>query len=306
MPLANRLAFINTLRLQRAYQKMKSKNKIVINPKLSDDVILWRYMSLDKFIHMIDSKTIFLSPLSYFKNSDPLEGYLPRKFHMEMENTLRSMRDSLREGYGNIPDEMMDFFNKHNANSDLRMELMKEKVRGRQSICCWYESKFESEAMWKLYGDNGKSIAIKTTVGSLKNSIESESNDNLVCLDRIKYLDFDDIDLNEDELLENNRAIASILFKRKEYEHEKEVRLYHKPDEYDLFHPQDTMFTDYWEKYKIKPYFINVNINEMIHDIVISPFVSEPYESSVKAICSKYELKNCKVYKSTLLDKYDF
>ncbi len=287
-------------------QKMKPKNKIVINSKLSNDVILWRYMSLDKFIHMIDSRTIFLSPISYFKNSDPLEGYLPKKFHMDMENTLRSMRDSLRSDYGDMPDEMKSWMREWNAISDLRMELMKEKTRDRQSICCWYESQFESEAMWKLYGDNGKSIAIKTTVGALKKSIESEGNDNMVYLDRIKYLDFDDIDLNKEMLWENNRAIASILFKRKEYEHEKEVRLYHKPDEYDLLDPQHTMLTDYWERYTIKPYFINININEMIQDVVISPFVSEPYESSVKAICSKYELNNCKVYKSALLDKYDF
>ncbi|KLF69258.1 hypothetical protein YA38_15460 [Klebsiella aerogenes] len=263
-------------------------------------------MSLDKFIHMIDSRTIFLSPISYFKNSDPLEGYLPKKFHMDMENTLRSMRDSLRSDYGDMPDEMKSWMREWNAISDLRMELMKEKTRDRQSICCWYESQFESEAMWKLYGDNGKSIAIKTTVGALKKSIESEGNDNMVYLDRIKYLDFDDIDLNKEMLWENNRAIASILFKRKEYEHEKEVRLYHKPDEYDLLDPQHTMLTDYWERYTIKPYFINININEMIQDVVISPFVSEPYESSVKAICSKYELNNCKVYKSALLDKYDF
>ncbi|WP_197066361.1 DUF2971 domain-containing protein [Pantoea sp. MBLJ3] len=225
---------------------------------------------------------------------------------MDMENTLRSMRESSRPDYKSMPNEMKDWLMEWNATSDLRMELMKEKTRGRQSICCWYESQFESEAMWKLYGDNGKSVAIKTTVGSLKKSIEAEDNINLVHLNKIKYLNFDDLSLKQEELLENDMAIASILFKRKEYEHEKEVRLYHKPHEHDLFNPQHTMFTDYWEKYTIKPYFINVNINELINDVVISPFVSDPYESSVKAICSKYELNNCKVYKSSLLDKYDF
>lgn len=284
---------------------MKLKNKIIIDPKLSDEIILWRYMSLEKFIHLIDSKTIFLSPISYFKNSDPLEGYLPKKFHMAMENALRSMRMSLTSDYKDMPSEMKDLLRELDATNDLRLELMKEKSRGRQSICCWYESPFESEAMWKLYGDNGKSIAIKTTVGALKKSIELEDNDKLVFLNRIKYLDFDDIDLKEEELLENNNAIASILFKRKEYAHEKEVRLYHQPDQHDLLQPQHTMLNDYWEKYTIKPYFVNVDINEIIHDIVISPFVSDPYESSVKAICSKYELNNCKIYKSALLDKYD-
>lgn len=284
---------------------MKLKNKIVIDPKLFDDVILWRYMSLEKFIHLIDSRTLFLSPISYFKNSDPLEGHLPKKFHMEMKNTLQYIRNSLTSDYKDIPSEMKYRIKELNATSDLRVELMNEKTRGRQSICCWYESTFESEAMWKLYGDNGKSIAIKTTVGALKKSIESEENDKLVFLSRIKYLDFDDINLKAEDLLENNDIIARILLKRKEYEHEKEVRLYHKPDEHDLLNPHHAILSDYWEKYVIKPYFVNVNVNEMIHDVVISPFVSEPYESSVKAICSKYELNNCKIYKSALLDKYD-
>ncbi|CNB50048.1 Protein of uncharacterised function (DUF2971) [Yersinia intermedia] len=285
---------------------MKLNNKIIIDPNLLDDIILWRYMSLEKFINLVDSKAIFLSPILYFRNSDPLEGHLPKKFHIDMENAFRSMRISSKQDYGDMHNEMKDWLNEWEATSDLRLELMKEKSRDRQSICCWYESPFESEAMWKLYGDNGKSIAIKTTVGTLKKSIESQDNDKLVFLNRVKYLNFDDLNLEENEILENDKAIASILLKRKEYEHEKEVRLYHKPDEHDLFNPQHTMFTDYWESYTIKPHFVNVNINEMIHDIVISPFVSEPYESSVKAICSKYELNNCKVYKSTLLDKYDF
>jgi len=263
-------------------------------------------MSLEKFVNLIDSKTIFLSPISYFKNSDPLEGHLPKKFHIRMENTLRSMRNNFYQDDKEMSSEMKDSIRTWNVTSNRRIELMKEKSRDRQSICCWYESQFESEAMWKLYGDNGKSIAIKTTVGALKKSIESVDNDKLVFLDRIKYLDFDDTKLMEEELTDGDKAIASILFKRKEYEHEKEVRLYHKPDEHDLLNPQNIVFSDYWEKYTIKPHFVNVDINEMIHDIVISPFVSEPYESSVKAICSKYELNKCNVYKSTLLEKYDF
>jgi hypothetical protein len=283
---------------------MKSLIKIRIDPDLPDDTVLWRYMSLDKFINLIDTKQLFLSPISYFKNSDPLEGHLPKKFHHEIESHLQLMSQSGPKFPEDAPRKMLEFEKEWTETSSRRLKLMREKTRGRQSICCWYESKFESEAMWKLYGDNGKSIAIKTTVASLKKSIESRNNEKLAILARMRYLDFNDLDMTKDELLATKERVSTILLKRKEYEHEREVRLYHEPDTFDLYSPT-LMLEDYWEKYIIKPHTINVDTSELIHSVVVSPYVSEPYLSSVKSICSKYELYESNVYQSKLLESYD-
>ena len=51
-------------------------------------------------------------------------------------------------------------------------------------INCWYQSEYESDAMWQLYSNNG--IAIQTTFGKLKNSFKN-SNDN-VLIGQVKYI----------------------------------------------------------------------------------------------------------------------
>lgn len=283
---------------------MKSFIKIKIDSDLSDDTVLWRYMSLDKFINLIDTKTLFLSPVAYFKNSDPLEGHLPKKFHNEIESHLQLMSQSGPKFPESAQKEMLEFEQEWAETTSKRLKLMREKTRGRQSICCWYESKFESEAMWKLYGDNGKSIAVKTTVASLKKSIDSRNNEKLAILARMRYLDFNDVDMTRKELLAKNERVSTILLKRKEYEHEREVRLYHEPDIFDLLNHR-LILEDYWEKYVIKPHTINIDIGELIHSVVVSPYVSDPYLSSVKSICSKYGLSECDVYQSKLLESYD-
>jgi hypothetical protein len=283
---------------------MKSLIKIRIDSDLQDDAVLWRYMSLDKFINLIDTRKLFLSPISYFKNSDPLEGHLPKKLHNEIESHLQLAGQNGPKLPEDAPEEMLEFEKEWTETSSRRLKLMREKTRGRQSICCWYESKLESEAMWKLYGDNGKSIAIKTTVASLKKSIESRDNEKLAVLARMRYLDFNDVDMTREELLAKKESVSTILLKRKEYEHEREVRLYHEPDVFDLLNPT-LVFADYWEKYVIKPHTINVDVGELVHSVVVSPYVSEPYLSSVKSICSKYELGEINVYQSKLLESYD-
>lgn len=281
--------------------------KIIVDIDIPDEVVLWRYMSLEKFIYLINEHKIFLSPISFFRDSDPLEGHLPKKFNEMFKLKMQEM-DKFFDDYIKIDsidsEDIRNLIGDSRKTSRRRLSLMREKVRGRQSICCWYESAFESEAMWKLYGDNGKAVAIKTTVGSLKKSIISEENKNLVYLKRVKYIDFNDMHINLEEILGDDKKIANIILKRKEYDHEREVRLYHTPNELDML-GQANYLNDYWEKYEIKPYLLNVNVNELIESVIISPYVREPYISSVKAICKAYQLMCCEIYQSSILEKYD-
>src|ERR1700759_3657331 len=115
---------------------MKSLIKINVDSDLLDDTVLWRYMSLDKFINLVATQTLFLSPIAYFKNSDPLEGHLPKKFHTEIESHLQLMSKSGPKLPESAPKEMLDFEKEWAETSTRRLKLMREKARGRQSICC--------------------------------------------------------------------------------------------------------------------------------------------------------------------------
>lgn len=38
---------------------------------------LWRYMSLDKLIDLLATSELFFTPLAWFQETDPFEGFLP-------------------------------------------------------------------------------------------------------------------------------------------------------------------------------------------------------------------------------------
>jgi hypothetical protein len=51
--------------------------KIRIGKSVSDNYTLWRYMSLDKLINLLETESLYFAPLVSYTKSDPFEGYLP-------------------------------------------------------------------------------------------------------------------------------------------------------------------------------------------------------------------------------------
>jgi hypothetical protein len=83
----------------------------------------------------------------------------------------------------------------------------------RKNYCinCWHLNQGESAAMWDLYG-NSKGIAIRSTVGRLKESLKDELRK--ICLCKVEYGEA------------RNALISPLCSKRKSFEHEREIRLY--------------------------------------------------------------------------------
>jgi len=65
------------------------------------------------------------------------------------------------------------------------------------AVNCWHANDCESEAMWRLYADNGKAVAIETSVDALKESIKSGMSGHIVHIYPVKYLDFFDRALSQ-------------------------------------------------------------------------------------------------------------
>src|SRR5690606_7838094 len=145
----------------------------------------------------------------FFKKSDPLEGLLPKKLHNGFASRFREMLsesfseiEENRRRHSNIPHAsmMFDDMEEHMKLSKLKLNKMLEVARKRKCICCWHGQSHESEAMWKLYGDSGKAVAIKTKVGALAASINSRNNPEIVFLDKVRYINFDCDELKFDDL----------------------------------------------------------------------------------------------------------
>jgi hypothetical protein len=89
---------------------------------------------------------------------------------------------------------------------------------------CWFNSKYESAAMWQFYGQGG--VAIKTSVGRLSKALAGTGKPWLVS--GLKYLDRNQdtppaVGSRQENMGDYERR--PFLVKRIEYQHECEVRL---------------------------------------------------------------------------------
>ncbi|SDR92927.1 DUF2971 domain-containing protein [Pseudomonas oryzae] len=282
---------------------------VKLGSSITSQIPLWRYMSIDKLVNLLEVESLYFTPLSTYAKSDPFEGYLPKvafealatvlgSSYKELESVydqLKILADNSRtSGVINTVGEelLMQLRTRLDSQNDFVKEAYKAIARGI-TVNCWHSSLHESEAMWRLYSENGKGIAIQTSIDSLKKSIESVEQDLLVQIGAVKYLDFYDQDISPKDCVIDGHL--SPLLKRASFSHEKEVRLFTIPE---IDHKSLGGFEPKAES-------IALNAKELIEKIHISPFASEPFISSTIAICKKYGIDPEIITKSALLEGHD-
>jgi hypothetical protein len=116
---------------------------------LTDDTIIWRYMSFAKFVWMLQRKRL------WFSSANTLED---RWEIMPLGQQLNSF-----------------IFNRPPTQSaEDAIATMAEKVkylRKNTYINCWTASEHESHALWRIFCPSPEGVAIQTTLGKLKKSI---------------------------------------------------------------------------------------------------------------------------------------
>src|SRR3954469_12099038 len=90
----------------------------------ADDTTLWRYMDLAKFLHLLESRSLWFSRLDQF--DDPLEG---------------TFTDSELAHFKSLPDPTVG----------LSYVRGTAHIRATNFVSCWREGAEESMAMWDLY-----------------------------------------------------------------------------------------------------------------------------------------------------------
>lgn len=148
--------------------------------------ILWRYMSLEQYLHLLISKGVFLSFPG--KLNDPFEGSLPTRTIIRLRSleAARCIERSTKRGH---------------------------------VVSCWHEMEHESDAMWRLYAGRGCGIAIKTDFGSLLESLVGQVEPyHTYTAGRVRYVDYDTEDI---PVLHG----MSLFYKRLSFAHEHEVRV---------------------------------------------------------------------------------
>lgn len=119
-----------------------------ISPNLNDTDVLWRYLDAAKFFDFIHNKTLFFCRGDQFQ--DKFEGAF-----------TESLKHSIERSY-------------HENNINFTYQEFRQRLRERVFVNCWHKGIDDSMAMWSIYGNSSCSIALTTTVGQLRKSLEEQ------------------------------------------------------------------------------------------------------------------------------------
>ena len=208
------------------------------------NAIIWRYMSIDKFMSILSSQTLYFPNIYAF--NDKNEGTLSAKSLDEVYKTNLFNEE-------NTPIKQDEAFIKQKevieqAAESHTKEQLEEKIKTLHSFetllkdfsnhlmfcSCWFKKEHESFTMWGEYGDkrHPSSIALQTTIGDLIDSLEYDVYE--VHIGKVKYKDYSKehiegyekfplIDLNKpDNVLK--LFYTPILHKKIVYDDEHEIR----------------------------------------------------------------------------------
>ena len=125
----------------------------IITPK--DQTILFKYMSLEKLLNLLETQTLFFTKAAVFP--DPYEGQLTKR--------MLGISDSVST-----------------------LEKTLNCYRKYMLCSCWHEDWRDTKPMWTQYTNKGQGIAIKTNIDSLKKSLMGKHR---VHIGRISYIDYD-------------------------------------------------------------------------------------------------------------------
>ena len=175
---------------------------------------LYRYMELDKLLYMLKSNSLVLPRITCF--NDIFESSYPKKF---IDFLVSRWEILLADGYEKFYASI---------NKEDQMEQSNKWRRG-YFISCWHANDFESEAMWNLYANKKKGIALVSSINRLLEFMPEKYNNqgrlNNIVIGDVEYIDFDSFGTEKGDL-EKWQSKDECLFKRKSFEFENEVRIY--------------------------------------------------------------------------------
>lgn len=218
---------------------------------------LWRYINFAKLVSLLDTRTLFLSRAD--RLGDPFEGSLSR---LSNERLRKWEEQTGKPGAAAYLSQLM--------------RLQQERV----FVNCWHELDNESDAMWTKYaGEDG--VAIMTTYSSLLDSLDfiSEEDKNNTRMGRVHYVDYD-----SDYVPEFNGM--SFFHKRKSFSHEHEVRLA-KWIDWETDDVGNVVRDDGKMPLGLQ---LTVDINVLIHRVVVSPVADRWILELAKSIAKSYNL----------------
>jgi hypothetical protein len=156
----------------------------------------------------------------------------------------------------------------HSSSDAIANEIIRNSIYGQ----CWTLHR-ETDAMWRIYSPDKQGVKVKTTIEKLIKALISSSEERKERSCFIGKVDY----LNQKDLVSKLTGIAgmfgrdaaeSLLYKRNEFKHEREVRLIY------TMYSQDRNV----HKFKIDP---NVLFDEVVFDPRMNNHIFQAYKDAV-------------------------
>jgi hypothetical protein len=232
-----------------------------------DTTVLWRYMDFAGFVHLIETQILRFSRADQFE--DPLEGTLTdAELEYIRSNPLPSedFGITLRQAYVG----------------------MSKLMRVSTYVNCWRAGDGESLAMWDLYGKGNGIVAVKSTVGLLKNEFNRFSGS--IFFAKVLYIDWASAPWHENALIMCARKDSS-------YQHESEVRamifapVHADEDENSLLSGNPKAWYDRAVKDAPLTIEVSIDVSALITEVVVGPRERPWVAELVKRVLKRYGLQ---------------
>ncbi len=211
----------------------------------STEAAIWRYMDVPKLLSLLVNRSLFFPLVEIL--DDPKEGSATWNQSLAAWEKAQKIYNSDEKIVG-------------------RLESSTELVRKSVFVNSWCMQEDESNALWRIYGQNNNGVAICSRYKKLV--------DSLTPLDHVGMINY--INYGDDEF-ETNNLMNYIMHKRREFSYEHEVRVvrWHrvpaKSDDQEVISAFNQ--TVHVEKGgKIVGLNVPIDIESLIDGIIISPY----------------------------------
>lgn len=243
---------------------------------------LWRYLTLTKFVNMLQNQTIWFSRPQFFKDpheftmDEPSQRELFQwkldSFSREYNRAVTSNRKSFVmasspmirglpiDKSGKIEKSLI----KLSDLSDILLSSIRKDIqKWQESFCisCWRYSPYDSVAIWSQYATLKEGIAIVTDLDGIRKSFLRSGDIRLAV---IEYRDFSD-DSNAP------MRMNPLTYKDIRYTSEEEARFYFRAALGDL-----------------KGAAVPFDLSEVVKEIHLSPNATDEFKSIIQGLLNKY------------------
>jgi hypothetical protein len=229
----------------------------VFVPPTNQDERIWRYMDFTKFVWMLAHSALYFSRSDLL--GDPFEGSTSRPNKLLLSQFLK--------------EQGMNEMTIQQLTADFAS--FRKWIRSWIFVNCWHMNEQESAAMWRLYARTNEAIAIQSTYAKLFDVLPPDTYVGVV-----HYIDY------ERGVIPESNAFYSYLYKRKSFEHEREIRAVLM----DLPHKEGDgldMEREQTEAGKVVP----VNLDALIENIYVAPTSPSWFKELVEALSNKYGVR---------------